>query len=64
MGQVPSEVELKRRVGKLLKVSQGLDLLPHFHYVLQQSPVFLLLAVSQLPSVPVIFGRKHTDVKV
>lgn len=55
---LPSEVELIGRVGVLLKVSQGLDLLPHFDYVLQQSPVFLLLAVPQQPSVPVMFRGK------
>lgn len=58
MGRLPPEVELKGRVGVLLKVSLGLELLPHFNYVLQQGPVFLLLAVSQLPSVPVIFRGK------
>lgn len=56
--RLPSEVEFIRSVCKLLKVSQGLDLLPHFNYVLQQRSVFLLLAVSQLPGVPVIFRRK------
>ncbi len=62
MGQLPSEVELKRCVGKLLEVSQGLDLLPNFNDVLQQSSVFLLLSVPQLSSVPVIFGGKtHTS---
>lgn len=58
-GKLLPEVELKGCVGKLLKVSQGLHLLPHFNYVLQQSPVFLLLTVSQVPSVPVIFSRKN-----
>lgn len=57
-GRLPPEVELKGRIGVLLKVSLGLELLPHFNYVLQQGPVFLLLAVSQLTSVPVIFRGK------
>lgn len=62
MRQLPSEVELIGRVGKLLKVSKGLDLLPHFNYVLQQGPVFLLLTVSQLPGVPVVFrGKTHSS---
>lgn len=49
---LPSEVELVGRVGELLKLPQGLDVFPHFNHVLQQRPVFLLLAVPQLPSVP------------
>lgn len=54
---VPPEVELEGRVAELLEVSQGFDLLPHLHDVLQQRPVFLLLAVSQLPSRPVVTSR-------
>lgn len=49
---LPSEVELVGRVGELLKLSQGLQVFPHFNYILQQRPVFPLLVVPQLPSVP------------
>lgn len=55
-GQTPSERELIGGVGVVLKASQGFDVLPHFEYVLQESPVFLLLTVPQLPGVPALFG--------
>lgn len=55
-GQIPSERELIGCVGIVLKASQGFDILPHFEYILQKSPVFFLLTVSQLPGVPALFG--------
>lgn len=62
MGQIPPERELIGCVAIVLKASQGFDILPHFDYILQKSPVFLLLTVSQLPGVPEILRerRNHT----
>lgn len=60
-GQIPSERELIGCVGEVLKASQGFDILPHFDYILQKSPVLFLLTISQLPGVPAIFREeKHT----
>lgn len=56
---LPSEVQLIGRVGELLKLSQGLDILPHFNYILQQRSVFLLLIIPQLPSVPVTVEHRR-----